>query len=141
MESKYLSKFKKLPAGAFPLRSNRVLFEMLPREEFKTAGGLIMNGSLSDHKTSTEMNRGNLAIVLAVGDGYWDGDEQKLVPLEVEPGNVVMIGAQFGLQKISQLPGLAEYTEEKIAVGTEGDIMAAWPNVEAYLAYREALNS
>jgi co-chaperonin GroES (HSP10) len=139
MESKYLERFKKLPAGTLPLRGDRILIELLPKEEIKSAGGLIIASSLSDHKSLTEMHRGELAIVLATGSGYFDEDGND-VEIDVKPGAVIMV-ARTSLDFYSKFPGLADFSSQVIAMTREGSIIAAWNNIEDYLNYQRTLNS
>jgi co-chaperonin GroES (HSP10) len=137
MESKYLARFAKLSPGQLPLRGNRLLVEVLPKEEIKSAGGLFINSNASSHKTTTEQNRAKLAIVLVSGNGYYDEDG-KDVALDVEAGAVIMV-SEMGLKYYSEFPGIAEYTKETLALTRDSEIHAAWPSIEAYIAYQQAL--
>lgn len=139
MESKYLNRFKRVDRTDFPLRGNRILVEVLPKEELKSAGGLIMNSVSSDHRTSTNENRADLAIVLACGDGYIDDDGTE-VPMDLQPGNVILV-SRMGLRLYSDFPGLQEYTKETIALSRDTEVHCAWPSIDAYVAYRSKLNS
>jgi co-chaperonin GroES (HSP10) len=142
-ESKYLSRFinvREKAADKFTLFGNRLLVEMLPKEELKSAGGLILHAPTNDHRTDMEQNRAVLALVLAAGTGYYNEESGNSVPLEVAPGNVVLV-SEMGLKKYTQFPGLAEYTANQIALTRETEIHMCWPSVEAYEAYKYALNS
>ncbi len=139
MESKYLHRFSKVTQEIFPLRGSRILVELLPKEELKTAGGLVIASSLNDHRTSTDVNKALLGVVLAVGNGYVD-DEGNESAVEVKPGYVVML-SQFGVRPYSHFPGVAEYTSESIALTRESEIHCAWPSMDAYQEYRKALNT
>lgn len=139
MESKYLERFRKLPAGALPLRGDRILVELLPKEEIRTASGLIIASSLSDHKTLTELHRGELAVVLATGNGYFDEDGND-VGIDVEPGAVVMV-ARTSMDFYSKFPGLSDFSGESMAMIRESSIIASWKNVDSYLEYQRTLNS
>ena len=141
MESKYLNRFQKA-ASLLPLRGNRILVEILPKEEIKSAGGLIIASNLDNHRTKTEQQRAKLAIVLAVGTGYYDdsSDEGEDVPLDVQPGNVVML-SDYGLKYYSEFPGLAEFTGDSLALALDKDVHCAWESIEAYQEYSKALNS
>lgn len=139
MEPKLLRKFEKLSAEQLPLRGGRVLIEILPKEEIKTSGGLIIATLDENHRTFTNQKRGDLAVVLAVGSGYVDNDGNP-INIDLAVGNVVMIRHE-SLQYFSQFPGLVESPGDSLAMTTEGDIIASWPSMEAYNKYRETLNS
>lgn len=138
MESKYLAKFAKLDAGMLALRGDRMLVEKLPKEEFKTAGGLFINSSLSDHKSQIEMQRGELAIVLACGTGYVDEDGKEY-EVDARPGTIILCNG-FNYEHYSQFPGLAGYTQGSLAMVRERAVIASWPSLEAYNAYKAKLN-
>jgi co-chaperonin GroES (HSP10) len=137
MESRYLSRFAKLAEGQLPLRGNRLLVEVLPKEEIKSKGGLIINSVSSSHKTTTEVNRAKLAIVLVSGNGYFDEDGED-VALDVRPGAIIMV-SEMGLKYYSEFPGITEYTGETLALTRDSEIHAAWSSIEAYKAYQQTL--
>ncbi len=141
MESKYLERFKKV-ASKLPLRGNRILVEVLPKEELKSAGGIILNAPTSDHRSRTEQHRAKVAVVVAVGSGYFDdsSEEGEDVPLDIQPGNVVML-SEFGLKYYSEFPGLSEYTGESLALALDKDVHCAWESIEAFKEYQKLLNS
>jgi co-chaperonin GroES (HSP10) len=138
IESKYLKQFSKLGPGDFPLRGNRLIVELLPKIEVKTKGGLVLATSLNDHRTTTNENQADVAVVLAVGSGYY-GDDGEAVPMDVRVGNVILL-TRFGVRAYSTFPGLTEYTAESIALCRESDVHAAWPSIEAFNAYVEKLS-
>ncbi len=138
MESKYLERFQKLEANDLPLRGNRILIEVLPKEEIKQ-GSIIVASNLDDHRSSTEQNRADLGVVLAVGSGYFDDETGGDVAMDIQPGNVVLV-SRMGLKLYSQFPGISGYTKETIALTRDNEIHCAWASLEAYQAYREKLN-
>lgn len=137
MESKYLTQFNNNP-HKLPLRGNRVLVEPLPKEEIKTASGIIVAAPKTDHRSTLEQNRAELAVVLAVGSGYYD-EEGSDVPVDLAPGNVVLING-FGLRAYSDFPGIADYVQDAIAMIRDNDVHAAWESLEAYKAYRDGMS-
>lgn len=138
VESKYLERFKKLQLGDLPLRGNRLIIELLPKIEVKTKGGLVLATSLNDHRTTTNENQADVAIVLAVGEGYY-GDDGEPVPLDIKVGNVILL-TRFGIRAYSTFPGLSEYTADTIALCREADVHAAWPSIEAFKEYVDKLS-
>lgn len=138
MESKYLARFQKFTQEELPLRGNRLLVEVLPKEEIKSAGGLIIHTSAHDHKTATEENRPKLAIVLACGTGYVEEDGTE-VEMDIQPGAVVLL-SPMGLRYYSHFPGIPEFTGETIAMTRDSEVHISWPSLAAYQAYQAKLN-
>lgn len=138
MESKYLNQFKQITS--LRLRGNRILVEILPKLEIKTAGGLIMAASLSDHRSTLEANRAVLAYVLAVGEGYYHDETEETVALDVKPGNIILVSG-YGLRAFSDFPGVIGYKQDDICMIRDSDINAVWENSEAYAQYAKELAS
>ena len=139
MESKYLSQFVQVK-DKYKLRGNRILVEVLPREEIKSAGGLILAAPPSDHRSTLDSNRACLAVVLAVGDGYYDDDTGEDSPLDIEVGNVIMLSA-YGMRLYSTFPGVVDYVPEHIALIRDSDVTQAWKSKEDYEQYKQGLAS
>ena len=144
LQSKHLSAFQKLGNLAPSiLRGNRLIVEVLPKEELKTAGGLIVASSLSDHRSETEANRPTMAIVLAAGAGYFDSDSGKDVPLDIQPGNVILV-SQLSLKYLTEVPGYTAYvknTNDQIALTRESEIHMRWASIAEYETYKYILNA
>lgn len=68
---------------------DRVLVEPMPAEE-KTAGGIII--------PDTAKEKPQKGIVVAVGQGRWDEDGEKRIPLDVKVGDVVLYGKYAGTE-------------------------------------------
>lgn len=136
MKSKYLKQFESA-SGSIRLRGNRILVEVLPPEELKSAGGLLLAAPDSDHRSSLENNRASLAIVLVTGEGY--DDDGTDVPLDIKPGNVVLINA-YGLRPYTNFPALSNYKRDEIALLRDSDVNCVWESVEAFQIYAEKLN-
>lgn len=137
MSSKYLAQFSKAREH-LRLRGNRLLVEVLPKEEIKTKGGLVIASSLSDHRTNTDMNRADVAVVLAVGEGYYDDDTGADVAMDIKVGNVVLI-SRYGLRTYSSFPGVTNFVADTIALCRDNDINAVWEDAAAFEAYRQAM--
>lgn len=145
MESRYLNRFQKLNAltkeerkELFTLNGNRVLLEILPKREIKTASGLIISAP-SDHvKITADATQAVMAIVLLTGEGYVDEDGNP-VDMDVKPGNVVMVN-EFGIKTFSTFPGLLDYTKNTLAMTSESEIQVSFPSMEAFERYEALLN-
>ena len=110
--TKYLEQFKKLDGSKYKLAGGRMLVEILPKEEMKTTGGLIMAAPIQ-HKGTADTQRAVVGVVLMTGEGYVDDDGND-VPMETKVGSVVVLN-EFGLKYYSQFPGISTYTESKLA--------------------------
>lgn len=142
LESKFLSKFKKLnelASDTFKLNGSRIFVEVLDSsQEVKTAGGIII-AQPKDMRVDRQLQKPVIAIVLQCGRGYYDEDNpEKEIPLEYVPGNVVMI-ADAGLRYYSVFPGLGTFTENKLAMTLESEVLMSWPSLEEYKKYSEIL--
>ena len=146
MESKFLSRFEKVRAEApntFRLNGSRIFVEVMTEEsagaEVKSAGGLIIAQS-KDMRADLRFQKPVIAVVLQCGAGYYDEDApDKPIPLDYEPGQVVMI-SDAGLKYYSVFPGLGTFTENRFAMTLESEILMSWPSIEDYKKYSEALS-
>ncbi len=139
MQTKYLKRFEKVVTNKhLPLRGDRIFVEVMPKEEIKSAGGIILNSLASDHKTTTEQHRPLIAVVLATGTGFIDDESGEPIDMDVKPGSVIMI-SPYSLTYMSTFPGIPEATAEVLAMCKESDVSLSWPSIEAYEEYRKAL--
>lgn len=124
MQSKYLAFFRQLKErqpGFYQLFGSRILVEVLPEPEMKTAGGLVIASS-SRQITDTQENKFTAAVVIAVGKGYYDDESGEDVALSVKPGQVVEV-VRTGLRKYSTHPMLGgQYSGGELATTRESDI-------------------
>jgi co-chaperonin GroES (HSP10) len=141
MESKYLSKFTRLQkegAALFKLYGNRLLIEVLPKEELKV-GSLYVATNIHNHKTDTTENMATLGVVLLTGAGYYDDTTGEDIPLELKPGNVVLL-SNYAMKYYSQFPGLADYTQNTIALTREDEVHMVFPDLESFQKIKGILN-
>lgn len=146
---------RELGPSTFVLRGAALLVELLPREEIKTAGGLIIatpkdhikGGSVTAHEV--EVGR-----VLMSGQGYWDDNLTTVVdpepaedpehtdvygsfkaggyePLEVQPGAIVVL-PQYSITLMSHFPAIQRPTENKIAMVKMDQVLMYFTSIEAY---------
>lgn len=143
MKSEYLKRFKVDSKGR--LHGELIMIEILQdmtsenKTERKTAGGIIMTDT--DHARSDYvMFKSVLAIVLEVGQGYYDSESGKDIPLERKPGNVVWVSDR-SLAYCTTVPGIDEAIPSKrIALTTEGEVKKSWDSLDDYLSDRALLN-
>ncbi len=132
MESKYLKQMQQ--ASRLTLRGNRIIVELLPKEEFKTTGGLILAAPKTDHKSTLEANRLELGIVVKVGEGYFDEETGDDVAMDVKPGQVVAL-SRYGLRLLSNFPGFSNYEIDTMAICRDTDVQGIWQSIEDYQVY------
>jgi len=141
METKYLERFKRLDdrRELFKLNGGRVLIEVMPKQEVKTAGGIVLSAPTNYAKGATfESQTGTLGVVLLTGEGYVDASGATY-DIGLKPGNVVLIN-ELGMRTLSVFPGLSEYSAGSIAIVDETVVQMSWPDLEAFDAYAKLLS-
>lgn len=138
MKFNYLEAFKKA-GSSFTLTGNKLLIERIEVGEAKTKGGIII-AEASNVRSDFKLAKAHMAVVLAVGQGYFDAEDKKYVPLEVKVGDIVILN-QAGAQYFSLLPGLVNYSANTVGITTEADVQMRFSSAEDYNAYVEALKS
>lgn len=139
--TKEFNKLIELGSNVFVLRGSTIVVEILPDEEIKTAGGLVI-ATNSNHirGNSVEAHKLKFGRVLMTGQGYWDEELKGYVPLDVKTGAIVIL-PQYSTQFISTFPGIQRPTENKIALLKESDLLGYYPSEDAYQTAKAALNA
>lgn len=135
---RYLEQFKKLEGTKYKLAGGRMLVEILPKKEMKTTGGLIMAAPIQ-HKGTADTQRAVVGVVVMVGEGYVNDDQQD-VPMETKVGNVVVLN-EFGLKYYSEFPGVSSYTENKLALTAESEIQMKFDSLDDLAEFERLLNA
>ncbi len=86
---------------------DRVIVRAIAEEE-KTASGLVLPDTAQEKPQKGE--------VIAAGDGRWDEDGEKRIPLDVEKGDVVLYSKYGGTE--------IKVDGEELLVLRESDILA-----------------
>lgn len=136
--TRYLEQFKKLEGTKYKLAGGRMLVEILPKKEMKTTGGLIMAAPVQ-HKGTADTQRAVVGVVVMVGEGYVNDDQQD-VPMETKVGNVVVLN-EFGLKYYSEFPGISSYTENKLALTAESEIQMKFDSLDDLAEFERLLNA
>ncbi len=125
MESKYLKDFEVLRQTKLmpKIRGATLIVECLPKQELKSAGGIILGKVDGTHRGSAEDTRRGLAIILACGAGY-SSDE----PCELKPGQIVLL--PYSPLYLSELPGIKGYTANTVALINESDVLVYYESFE-----------
>lgn len=133
MRSKYYNLFQevgKLQDKSFELIGNCLIVEKLPPEEIKSASGLIMAKGNQHVRDGLFDNLPAFYKVLLVGSGYYD-DDGKTVPLNVQPGDIVLMG-QHSVRQLSTFGPIVTDGTTIIGLAREEDISLRFIGEEGY---------
>lgn len=127
-------------SGTFTLRGTQIIVEITPMEEMKTKSGLII-ATNSDHRGGNSVNAHKLeyGTVLIVGQGTWDDDKREYVPLDVKPGQVVIL-PQFSHQPISTWPTLQRPLANKISLVSANSILGFFNSPDDFAKAQAVMN-
>ena len=133
IQSKYLPAFEKMAAEgkeAFVLNSEFILVEEIAMGEVKSQGGIIMT---TDKKMPDGFgqNKPTLATVLMVGAGYYDDETGESIPLDVKPGDIVLVGGQ-SIKWLSYLGPVISVEGARVGISTAGEIQLKFNGAEGY---------
>lgn len=141
MQSKYLARFEKLAAegqSLYELVGDALLVERITGEQ-KTASGLVlaedprMRGGLQAGKSQ-------FVIVVAVGKGWYNEENGETVALDVQPGDIILIG-EASVKYFSLFGSLDKYETDTLGITREGEIQLRFKGQEAYATSFTLLNS
>lgn len=137
MKLQFAEKFARLEGikESFNLPGTRMIVELLPKEEFKTAGGLIV-GDPGGYRTEVQTNRPLIGVVLLVGEGSTN-EEGELEEVPFSPGAVVQINTH-GPAYYSEYPGIGKTSD--IAMIVPSHVNMSWPSIADYMKFREVLS-
>jgi len=128
----FLNAFKKLNLQRQPLFrliGDCILVEILETKEIKTKGIIIP----TEFKKSVDgvfVDRPLFARVLLIGEGFYD-EENQPVPLEVEMGDIVLIG-QHAVRRISYFGPLVSSGTTVLGMIRESEIQMRFFGENAY---------
>lgn len=135
MESKYLHRFKKLKNSR--LKGNLMLIEKLTPPEVVTKSGLIVMENNSD--IAVIHPKPSWYLVLEVGEGYVDDNGDPIGGMDVEIGDVVLMG-DMQVKIFGRFPGLSGYTPDTIGIAKESDVQMVFGGIEDVQGYLKELN-
>lgn len=138
--SPYPKAFEKLAEcrEAFELIGDCILVEEIEDDEFRTQGGLII-ASGTKQINGVEADKPTFARVLWVGEGYYDDDSGKSIPLNVEPGDVILVG-RHSIKRFSVF-GSILYSGTRIGLTRESEIQLRFKGEAGYDRFFGTLNS
>jgi co-chaperonin GroES (HSP10) len=137
--SKYLNTFQNVKDSQdIVIYGDALLVEKIVEENVKELGNgvKIYIAEAPTHKDSMATDKPVFVHVLAVGKGFYDGEND--VPMSVEPGDIILVG-QFSTKWFSTLEveGYESYT---IGLVRETEVQLRFKGLEAYNRYIGQLN-
>lgn len=138
----YLSAFQQLKEKCvdnYALVGDNLLVEELPKEEYKSSGGIVIASSINSRQLdSIEDNRPMLVRVLLIGNGYYD-DEGKEVNLDTKPGDIILIG-KLGVKWLSSIAGVFIQKEStRVGLTRESEIQMRFIGQEGFDKFTSTL--
>ena len=132
LTTKYAAAFKRLAANPslYKPDGNTLLVEVLPKQELKSKGGIIL-GKADTHKATSEDFRRDLGLVLLRGAEVDSGAP--------EEGELILM--PFNPLYLSEFPGLNEYTQGTLALVDASSVLFRYPNAESFNKAKELLNA
>lgn len=138
----HLPAFKKLSedcADHFELVGDCLIVEEIPHEEQKTKGGVyIPTSKRIGQVDGLEANRPTFVRVLAVGNGYYDPKDERDIPLEVEVGDIILVG-RMGIKWFSTFGPIVSSGEAQVGLTRESEIQLRFKGQHGYNACFAAL--
>jgi hypothetical protein len=85
-----------------------------------------------------DMNKPLFVRVLAVGEGYYDETTGNEIPLNVQVGDIILVG-RIGVNFFSTFCGLVSETGNQIGLSRESEIRMRFKGEEGYQAVQQLL--
>jgi co-chaperonin GroES (HSP10) len=141
--SRYLPYFKEYGpklSETMEVSGDILLVERMKFPETKTASGLIL---ATDSAAARTMNgigadKPGFYRVLHVGAGFV-GEDGADVPLDVKPGDVILIGA-VSVKLFSMFPLLEAYEPDSIGITRETDIQIRFHGEDNFIEFLKSFN-
>lgn len=114
---------------------------IVERVEFpeKKRGGLFLVDSKKTQSHGLTSELPNFYRVLAVGEGYYDEETSKDVPLEVAPGDVVLV-SNASVKVWSTFPIVEAVDADTIGMTRFGDVQWHWKSEESFIRFLGEFN-
>jgi len=140
--SKYLPAFEAAKAEVDEsgiLTGDLLMVEKIDQPEIKSTGGIILSASVDHRQTnSIGANMPHFVRVLAVGKGFYNEETGEDVPVEVKPGDIILVGEQ-SVKWMAHWP-LLNYTPFQIGLTREAEIQIKFKGEEGFNKLFDALN-
>jgi co-chaperonin GroES (HSP10) len=141
--SKYLKAFQKLAEENkdFELTGDCCLVEVIKDDELKTKGGILLAPSTSARQvTGLSADKPTFVRILLVGKGYYDDETLEDRPLDVNPGDICLVGAT-SIKHFSVFGKLISYGETSLGLISAESVQLRFKGQEGYDRVFDLLNS
>lgn len=143
LKSRYVNAFGKLAEQApssYQLIGDCILVERIKEPEKKTASGIIYGIDTGNRQLGTiAADRPHWVRVLAVGEGYYDDTTKESVPLNVNPGDIVLVSG-ISVKYFSTFGELNGCKPDEIGITRESEIQLRFKGSEGYAEAFRCLN-
>lgn len=139
---KYLAAFEKMAAEGkdlYQLQGEFIIVEEFGEEEVKSAGGIIMTAS-KKNADGFGQNRPTLVRVVAVGEGYYDEETKEDLPLNVKPGDIILVGGQ-SVKWLSYFGPIISSEGARIGISSAAEVQLKFNGQEGYEQVFQLLES
>lgn len=140
VKSKYLEAFQAEGlSDLVELYGDAILVEIPKDEPIKTSSGIYIATTEKVGLDSLSKDKPYFVHVIAVGKGYYDEETHEDVPLNVQPGDIILIGANSA-KRFSHME-VNGYEAYSIGLTRESEIQLRFKGLDAYNRYFELINS
>lgn len=115
-----------------------ILVGRLPKQELKTAGGIIVTRGSARQINAFDSNLPQFVQVLAVGEGFYNEETGESVPVDLEPGNVIEV-AGHAVNWFSSFGVIPDSAERGTGIGItrEPEYRMKFKSYDDYLKFME----
>lgn len=124
---------------AFELIGDCILVERIKEPEKKTASGIIYGLETKNQLGTFAQDRPHWVRVLVVGEGWYDEETGESVPLNVQPGDVVLV-SQVSVKYFSTFGDMDGAPADTIGLTRESEIQLRFKGEEGFAKAFAALN-
>lgn len=117
-------------AGTFEIIGDALLVESIPTGDEKTKGGIYLPKT-PGKIDGLELNKPTFVRVVAVGNGYYDEENDKLVDLECAPGDVILVGP-MAVKWFSTFGPIVSTSEVGVGLTRESEIQVRFKGIDAF---------
>ncbi len=117
--------------GLYYLTGDCLLVEEIPKAEVKTKSGLVLSSGGRKSFDGMDMNQPLFVRVLDKGPGFYDEETGDSSPLEVEVGDIILIG-KVSVQFFSTFGPLVSEPGSQIGLTRESEIRMRFKGQEAW---------
>lgn len=140
MRSRYLDRFQAVQNhDSLEMIGDLLVVEKLKEPE-KKVGSLYVPEIKHVRSSMGADTQPCFLIVVAVGKGYYDDATKTEIPLNVKPGDIIMVG-NASVKYFSTFGDLQDYEPDSLGITRESEIQMRFRGEDGYSAIFDILNS